>query len=264
MRYSISFTVPKATRIFLLLLSSLFLTGLCANYLRWSLHYETAMGFIPLFDLDGEYNLPALFSVGLIASNAVLLSFVARHKAVATKDRKYWRAFSFLFAYLAMDEFAGLHERLGGIVHRLAPHLLPFGSTRFWIAPMGLLLVFFTVYFFRFFWSLPAKIKVNFLVAGLVYVTGAVGIELLGDVYMWNRSQADFTYGLLSCFEELGEMLGMFLFLRQLLLVLQSLSNTKQFSLSFIAEEDSGQHQLLQPEISVRTSVNVLSEKTEN
>ena len=233
MRYSVSFTVTRLVRFLLLFSVFLLIANLIAVYFRRVLHFENAFGFVALFDFDNEYNVPSLFSVLLIATNALLLLLISRHKAVVESGRKYWRIFSYVFFYLALDELASIHEQLGHLVYRFSPHLLPTDVSRYWIVPMGILVALFAVYFFRFYWQLPGSVKLQFFVAGSIYVLGAVGVELLGELYMWNHREAGFGYGLLSSLEEMCEMIGMILFLRALLLYLQELSKSSGFQLQF-------------------------------
>lgn len=236
MQAALSFTVNRIVRILFVVTGALFLLGLVATYLIWELRYETALGFIPLFNLDGEYNIPTLFSVGLIATNSVLLFFIAKHQQTEKKKKRYWKVLAYIFLFLAFDELTSTHERIGGIVYRLAPNLIQAGESRYWIVPVGCLLVCFAIYFVRFFWRLPAITRRRFLVAGLTYIAGAVGIELLGDRYIWYNTYPDLNYGLYSCFEELFEMTGMVLFLRALLLQLETLSDSNLFHFRFWTE----------------------------
>ena len=250
MQAALSFTVKRIVKILFAITGVLFLLGLVATYLIWELRYETALGFIPLFNLDGEYNIPTLFSVGLIATNSLLLLFIARHQLTEKKKKHYWKVLSAIFLFLAFDELTSTHERIGGVVYRLAPNLIEANESRYWIVPFGLLLGLFSIYFFRFVWQLPAVTRNRFLVAGLVYITGAIAIEWLGDRYIWNNTYPDLNYGLYSCFEELFEMTGMVLFLRALFLLLGSLSDANLFHLRFSTENSlqNGKANRINPE----------------
>jgi hypothetical protein len=233
MIYSFSFTTKRVIRILSILLLLLLIANIAANYFKWVKGYETALGIIPLFDFDGEFNIPSLFSFGLITFNALLLSLISKHTAVPRKERKYWRTLSYIFFFLALDEMVSIHERVGLVLHSKMPNVFVLSDSRFWILPMSFLLLCFLLYFFRFFFGLLAKTKLKFLIAGLLYVTGAIGVEILGDIYMWYHDKPDFFYGLLASLEELLEMIGMILFLEALLTYLQELSESRHFSLDF-------------------------------
>ncbi|HEY1023093.1 MAG TPA: hypothetical protein VGE06_12315, partial [Flavisolibacter sp.] len=66
MLYGIRFTARKLVTYLLLTTFLLSLAGLVATYLLWVKQYTMALGFIPLFNMDAEYNIPSLFSVALI------------------------------------------------------------------------------------------------------------------------------------------------------------------------------------------------------
>ena len=67
---------------------------------------------------------------------------------------------------------------------------------------------------------LPADTRRRFLVAGFIYVSGSLGLEMLGGNYEFVQGKRDLAFGLLGVAEETCEMLGTILFLRALLLYL--------------------------------------------
>lgn len=254
MQYAISASGKKIFTGAMITMFSLVLAGFFAAYLQNILKYEVAFGFIPMFHLDYEFNAPTLFSVFVISLNAFMLLLISKHIATVKKAKKYWRILSYIFLYLSIDEFASLHERLGGIAHSVAPNLINLSSSRYWFLPIGILLILFSIYFIRFFLSLPANVKVNFATAGLIYIAGAMGVEYLGDLYIKYYKQAGIYYSLLSCFEELLEMTGMIFFLRTLLFHLQTLSGSNVFVLQL----SIGGNKLKEAE---SPSANIISDK---
>jgi peptidoglycan/LPS O-acetylase OafA/YrhL len=68
-------------------------------------------GFLGLFYLDGEYNVPAIFSaaVWLLASVSLFAAGRARERGWR---RHIWTALAAALLYLALDEALGLHEKL--------------------------------------------------------------------------------------------------------------------------------------------------------
>ena len=95
------------------------------------------------------------------------------------------------------------------------------------------LLLIFLLVFRKFIQSLPATTRIMFILAGSIYVGGAIGMEMVGgyiaDTYGFNT----FAYGMAARIEELLEMLGILIFINQLLVYLQSLLTDIHFSLSF-------------------------------
>jgi hypothetical protein len=169
------------------------------------------------FNLDEENNLPTFFSCALLAIAAGLLFLIAR-RAREDGDRmtNYWRAFGVLFAFMSFDEFCGFHERFG--VFLVASfHAPQSGATRFpWVVaglPFVAAVGAVSAPFLR---ALPRRTRNAMLVAGLVYVGGALGMEL-ADGWYFDHYGEDTTYALLVGVEETLEMTGVILFIRCLL-----------------------------------------------
>ena len=78
-------------------------------FLNFGLGYDHVKGLNALFDFDDERNIPTLFNVALIVQAACLCYLVGRRK---DPGNARWLLLSAIFLFLAVDEFAGLHERL--------------------------------------------------------------------------------------------------------------------------------------------------------
>jgi hypothetical protein len=70
-------------------------------------------GFLGFFYLDGEYNLPAIFSGVLWLLAAATLAAAGRVLENGAR-RWFWTALGVALVYLAFDETFGLHEKLEG------------------------------------------------------------------------------------------------------------------------------------------------------
>jgi hypothetical protein len=70
-------------------------------------------GFLGLFYLDGEYNVPAIFSAALWLFAAVSLYAAGRAHERGWR-RHIWTGLAVALLYLALDEAFGLHEKLEG------------------------------------------------------------------------------------------------------------------------------------------------------
>ena len=68
-----------------------------------------------------------------------------------------------------------------------------------------------------------------FIIAGCLYVSGALGMEMVGGNYRDMVGEVDLNYGLITSFEETLEMAGIILFIYGLLDYLRSLSNKIRF-----------------------------------
>lgn len=193
-------------------------------------------GLVDLFDLDHEQNIPTFFSVILLLICCLLLTLIFfQHLKLDRKPNKYWAVLSIGFGYMSIDEFCSIHENF----RRLSSLLL--GNKSYplfhyaWVLP-GLLIVISVGLFFRkFLLSLPRTTKINFVIAGLIYITGILFLETLNGYYFALYKNAfgyqNLIYNTLVTIEESCEMLGLILFIRALIDYLST--HFHEFSIQF-------------------------------
>lgn len=134
-----------------------------------------------------------------------------------------------------MDEIASIHERWS------TPFRIALNTSGFlyhaWVIPYGIILVVFTLIYFRFLMRLTKSIRKLFVVSGTTYVIGALGFELLGGWQNDLFGSNNLTYSILYTCEEFLEMLGIVIFIYALLVYI-----TKQFKTLKVSliEEDQG------------------------
>lgn len=159
---------------------------------------------LQLFDLDEEYNLPTWFSSFLLFNNAFVLFVIAQ--ADTSKFQLHWRILAAGFLLLSVDEVAGMHETI---------------NTAFeinWAIPGGIVALLTGVAFIPFLLALPRRRAALYLVSGLVFVSGAIIIELLSE----DMDSDSLRYMLAVAVEEGCEMLGAWLFLAENLRLLST------------------------------------------
>ncbi|MGH7927163.1 MAG: hypothetical protein ACREQV_05160, partial [Candidatus Binatia bacterium] len=89
---------------------------------------------------------------------------------------KYWRVLGWLLIVLSLDEAASLHERTGLLFNNL--NLT--GALQYaWVIPGTALIVVAGLWFLGFFKQLEPRLRNNLMMAGGLYVTGALGVEFL-------------------------------------------------------------------------------------
>jgi hypothetical protein len=152
--------------------------------LRYGYGHDHVFGMVRLFDLDGEQNVPALFSaLQLLACSAVLALIAAGARRRGDRDALHWVGLSAAFAFLGLDEATSLHETLWMSTEGLRPLVgassAPAVSRLGWVLPYGFVVAGFAVSYLGFLWRLPRAIGVQIAVAGAAFVAGAVGIELV-------------------------------------------------------------------------------------
>lgn len=164
------------------------------------------------FDMDAEASIPTWFNMMLLVGIAVLLGATA----IATEKghaRRWWWLLAVAFAYLSLDEGSALHESLM-YVTRNALGITGGPLWYAWVIPVGLALVIAAPFAVRFVWSLPISTRRLIIVAALLYIGGAIGIEVVSatagaEVEALTRDENDPLVWTLACFEESLELSGL-------------------------------------------------------
>jgi hypothetical protein len=175
--------------------------------------HDSLLGLVQLFDLDNEHNIPSFFSASDLLFASVLLAIIAVRKR---HDRdpfsRHWGILSVVFVYLALDEAAALHESLSKPVRLLlGTHV---GGALFftWVVPylVGTLLV--ALAYRRFLFALPARTRLLFILAALLLVGGALGMEMVEGPYAAVHGVRNLGMTVFSTIEESLEMAGVVVF----------------------------------------------------
>ncbi|MGH8019998.1 MAG: hypothetical protein ACREIA_17310 [Opitutaceae bacterium] len=182
--------------------------------------HDRIFGTIPLFHLDAEWTIPAFFStMMLVAASALAAALACFARANGSRWRMRWAILSGGFFYMAVDESISLHETIGDPIHAL----LPLKGTIFeyaWVVAAIPLVIVLAVYFLPMLWNMPKADRNRLILAGVVYLGGAIGAETLSgstDVYIGNDT---ILYQLTVILEEGMEMAGLGLLIRTLILML--------------------------------------------
>ena len=165
------------------------------------------------FNMDREFNIPTLFSSSIMLACAYTLNEIKKiSEKHASKD---WGLLSKIFIFLAIDELFQIHEIF--IIPDLRPYLSPaLGST--WVIPYTALVIYLGWRFNKFLRSLKKQTRQKFLQSATIFLTGAVGMEVVGSylVRSGNIRLHSIWYGSITGLEELLEILGLIVFLTTL------------------------------------------------
>ncbi len=159
------------------------------------------------FDLNGEGNLAAWFQSFLLLLCALLtLALASHYRAQRAPLAHRWVALSGLFALMAIDETAQLHDMLTGPLRRGLE--IDFGVFYFaWLLPAVAFLAVCAWYFAPVAFSLPAAIYRRLFVAVGVYLGGAVVVEMISGFAVESGRQST-PYHLVLTIEESCEIVG--------------------------------------------------------
>jgi hypothetical protein len=183
------------------------LAGLTVEVLKSIYRWKGRGGIVPLLSLSHEQNVPTLYTAILLLVAASLSAMLAaRARRVERRDLLPWWGLAAGFFYIAVDEVVELHEqwgrsfRLGGVLH--------FG----WVVPASAIVLALAVLYSRFLLRLPAGLRNRLVLAGAVYVLGAVGMELPLGYWAEKEGEKTLGYALIDWVEETMEMAGIALF----------------------------------------------------
>ena len=109
----ISITLRRGVQLSPAVFATLLVFNFVVLFLVHAIDEHAMPRFVEFFHFDYEQNAPTVYSVILILLAALVCYAIS--KSTLT-DRRYWLTLSIIFAYLAIDEFVIIHERIGRII----------------------------------------------------------------------------------------------------------------------------------------------------
>lgn len=203
---------------------------LIAHIIQALLFLAGARGYVRFLDFDMERNLPTFYSSLAIEFCAVLLALIfVYHKKRKDAYHWAWLGLAIIFAFLGIDEATKIHETLGSAI---TPMVDATGVLYFpWIVPYSIGFAIISLFFIPWFIKLPSSAMIGFSIAGIVFLSGAMGFEMLSAIYAEQTSLDSKEYIWSYTAEETCEMLGIMLFIRALIKYISTL--TPELTVSF-------------------------------
>lgn len=171
-------------------------------------------------DVGAEISLPTWWQQSQVLAAAALCVLIGGTVGEDPgRQRRRWMVLGAILVYVSLDEGTQLHEGLTDPTRRaldLGSGLLTFA----WVIPAAGALALFGIVYARFWWGIPSRPRTLMAVGGLLFVAGAVGVEMVGG---WYREEygADRGYELIVAIEEGLEMVGISVFVLSLLTLLR-------------------------------------------
>jgi len=163
--------------------------------------------FVQMFDLDMEANIPTLFSSAILLISAFLFYLLSKApKEIKKGSKPFWLGLSFVFTFLAFDESAKIHEKIGDFTENFVDDTGFFHYP--WVISYVIFVLILGVFYFRFFWRMESKVFWSFILAAVIYLGGAIGFDMLGGYESSLHSTDTITYSVLYTIEESLEMFG--------------------------------------------------------
>jgi hypothetical protein len=149
-----------------------------------------------------------------VLASLLLLSVGFAHRQLQ-QEFTAWIVLAFIFLFLAIDEASSIHEQLTVVTRET---LGTSGYLFFaWVIPYGIATLLLLVLFAKFLLQLPSPTRTLFTVSGVIYLTGAIGFEMLGGHYVTQPNANEVIYSVIYTLEEVFEMSGVALFIYAIL-----------------------------------------------
>lgn len=220
--FSLVLDSGRVFRSLLAVIGCLVLASTAGQVSNYAFGHGRLFGLVRLFYLDGEQTIPASFSSLQLLAAAGLIAWIARAK----RDHRdpyalHWAALALGFVALAIDENCAMHEKLalGDRVSIAHTGVFYFG----WVLPALVGVAVIGAMFVRFVFHLPSPIRNGFIVSALLFVGGAVGVEMLEAKYAEKHGVFTPGFVIYVTIEETLELVGIANFIRVLLVYLESL-----------------------------------------
>lgn len=203
-----------------LIVSSLLLVHTATQAMRVYGGYEFQLGFQRQFNLDLENNIPSWYASCALFLCAFLLGVIGVTKQHEHAPRsRQWFGLAVIFLYLSLDEAASLHEMVIPLGRTVLNDVgVSSGYLHFAWVIFGIIAVSIVGFsYLKFLRALPRATGRLFLIAGLLYVSGALGVEMFGAKVASQGEMDSMFYAVLVAVEEGLEMFGIVLFIYALL-----------------------------------------------
>lgn len=185
--------------------------------------HDHIYGLVSLFNLNEEKNLPSSFSAWLLSLASILLILSYSRESIDKPSRRCWGLLAFGFGFMALDEICSFHERLNSPVRHLLSSTQDYGIFYYaWVLPALLVIGALSLCFVGFLKDLERRVSRAFITSALLYLGGAIGMEMVGGWYAEKYGPDNLGY--VACFtlEESLEMAGVIYFINSLLFYLRT------------------------------------------
>lgn len=217
----LTFSAKTALYWLLIVWGGLIALHLVGQYL-WHIQGLTHLSiYVDRFNMNEEISFPTWFNTMLLFVSAALMWLVGT-AVVKTPLNRYWKILAAIFLVMSIDEGSSFHEVSSDMV-RAVFNIQPGWLYYAWVIPSAVVVLTVLLYFFRFWWGLPTLTRRLTSWAGAIYISGALGVELLGSYYANTLGGYDFNYFTLVALEEGMETLGLIILIYALIRYLATL-----------------------------------------
>ena len=247
---------PKVLAIFFAgIVTALLFANLVCIYLKYVLGFT--FHTMQIFHFNVEGNIPSIYSATAIFFSAFLLWSIGKLEKEKTAKRTfYWKLLTFIFIFLAIDELISIHESFSDDSKDLLGDATAGGFLHFaWIVPYAIIFGFLALFIIKFLFQLPPATRNLFITAGIVFVAGAVGMEMIGGRYVFYNGKEELAYALMVTLEEFLEMIGIVIFIYALGSYLVNNVTHKSVQLNISCKPNAATHDTLHMDAIIKNKI---------
>lgn len=201
---------------------------------EYFLGIKETTALVRLFHIGEEGNITTWYSALSLLFCAILLAIIGyAKKETADPFTRHWNVLALIFLYISLDEAASIHEITMRPLQTMfnASGIFYFG----WVIIAIPLVLLFSVMYLKFLLHLPRTFRRLFIIAGVLFVTGALGLELVeGYFYSQELTRWGPIVPLLTTAEEFLEMVGIVVFIYALISYLKQFMKMTEIRFNFI------------------------------
>jgi hypothetical protein len=167
---------------------------------------------VVLFNVDAEWNIPTVFAAFTLLLCSGLITIIGLFmKQIGDRFARHWIALAIIFLGMSLDEVIQFHEQTIRPLRSLLNAKGIFYHA--WVIPASLLVVIFVLSYLNFLANIPLKTRRLFVISGILYCMGVIGLEVIGGLFVTSVGQDNFSYAMITNLEEVLEMIGILVFI---------------------------------------------------
>jgi hypothetical protein len=221
----------RITNVLLGIVCTLLVLSIIGQFVKFTTGHDELFGLIPMLYVDFEANLPTWYSsMALLLASLILTMIGLLKRSQHDRFTRHWLGLAGIFLLLSIDEVASIHECA------IEPLRTAMGATGMlyftWVIPGSAFVLVLGLMLLRFLIHLPTRTRALYFCAGVVFVGGAIGVEMISAVQSYAHGEENLAYSLIITLEEAMEMLGVVIFIHASLEYLVRLVRSVQVELS--------------------------------
>jgi hypothetical protein len=208
------------------------LASFVARVIENLLGYVGTSELVRLINVSEEGNITTWFSALLLLFSAVLFALIAWARSGRGDSYvRHWNVLAIIFLFMSVDEAARIHELTQGPLRSL---LHPSGIFHYpWVIVAIPLVLIFVVAYLGFLRHLPKDTTRLLILAGALYVVGALGMDMIGGLFIDQTVGGQKVLPLIQTVEEFLENVGIVVLIYALLSYIQAYLQDDPVSLQF-------------------------------